>query len=193
MEKYSCFIPFVIVLSVLMLVYVLSRKSKSKRIQSETTQRIQKQAENPLDGCWLCTACGWFGRGHNRANHSANNSSSGCLTVLGIMLGCGLVLIGLPLLLVFGIGVIPIIAGIFIIITTIGASAVTSSQDRVNNSIQTTTPNNCPSCKNHTIIPAGSPKGQELISLDANFRQEATLEIARINELTKNYIDCKKI
>lgn len=91
------------------LLKVRNDRKAEQRNKEQAFTRIQYQAENPLDGCVICTACGWFGRATPRVIHTAR--SGGCAGASGVIIGALLVLIGIPMLLLGGIGVLPIALG----------------------------------------------------------------------------------
>ncbi len=172
----------VVLFSLLILGVVLLQRRSARKAREANLRKVQRQAENPLEGCWICTACGWFGRGIRRPMQASGSSGSGCLMGLGI--GCGgfLILIGLPMLVVFGVGVVPILVGVMLIITSIGTAATTSSQDALAHAVTWNTPHGCPSCRNHALIPATSPNGIQMLETTPALSRAATEEIERTRE-----------
>jgi cytochrome c-type biogenesis protein CcmH/NrfF len=104
---------------------------------------------------------------------------------VALVIGGGLILIGIPLLLLEGIGCIPILLGIIVLVTALIISAVASSQQAAAFSQISVTPNNCPQCRNHSIIPANSPNAQMLIASTPHLRDAAQAEIESVRSFVK--------
>ncbi len=168
------------------LLKIRNDRKTEQRNKEMAFARLQQQAENPLEGCFTCTACGWFGRTTPRTLYAP--APSGCGLATGIIIGGFLVLIGLPLLLLGGFGIFPILLGGIIIIASLSTSASNSSQRNVAISIASVTPNNCPQCKNHSVIPANSPNAHNLIATTPHLLAAATEEINRVRALTQSQI-----
>lgn len=168
------------------LLKVRNDRKAEQRNKEQAFTRIQYQAENPLDGCVICTACGWFGRATPRVIHTAR--SGGCAGASGVIIGALLVLIGIPMLLLGGIGVLPIALGTIILVSSSNTASITSSQRNAAISIAATTPNNCPQCKNHSVIPANSPNARNMIATTPHLLAATTEEIHRARALAQSQI-----
>ena len=146
---------------------------------------LQRLAANPLEGCWICTACGWFGRPPAAEGAAKPSMLGGGGSSIRLAFGIGLIILGL-LLLEVCIGVIPLVIGLFLCFTYFTA-ANKASHKKVIEAIHGTTPKACPSCSNHNVIPASSPNGTYLINSNPVVNQAATLEINNVQQLAASY------
>lgn len=146
--------------------------------QVETRLEAQRAAlrANPLRYHHCCPRCGWLGRlrpaeggpsGAGGAVAVAGGTAITGLGLVGIIGGSVLVLAGIPLLLVFGLGIIPIGVGIVFIVlgstaTTAGVSVGVAGAESASRASEVRqamaeAPRACPVCRTPGLIPASSP------------------------------------
>ena len=148
------------------------------KLQIDQNRRTEFLSERPLGEHLLCPACGWIGRpfrggaptytgkkvvGSVAAVGGVATAAAGCG---GSLLGFALIIIGIPLLFLWGLGVIPIaIGGILLAIgntaTSAGAAVAGSGARSVaaanfDSQEASSTPTLCPDCGGSGLIPADS-------------------------------------
>lgn len=172
----------VFVLAVIVLVYIKRAsvyiKTAPKRKQKAIRKQIEFIRDNPLSQHHLCTSCGWIGYLPITNQRSNLDGTAGIIggtitTVAGVgssAMGVVLILIGVPLLFVFGIGLIPIIYGAMLLFgggtaATAGtavAIAGTGARQRSRH-VQDEKKSLCPQCHKPDLIPAHSPIAKSII------------------------------
>jgi hypothetical protein len=101
--------------------------------------------------------------------------------------GIGLIILGLLTLELFCIGILPLAIGIVLCVRHV-KKANAASHRTVVTAIHAVTPNACPSCSNHSVIPAGSPNGAYLIASNPIINQAAAAEIQTVNQICSGFI-----
>lgn len=177
-------------------------------------ERIDHYLAHPLADHTLCTACGWLGRFRSNAPTysgtktvgSVAAAGGGGIAILGIGgsgLGIVLILIGLPLLLFFCIGVIPIVIGVILLFvggtatvagTSVAAAGATAAHGANRAATQAAAaPNQCPQCKNVGLIPALSPMGVHHITNTPTVSAAAEIEARKVIANLPNVIDIQPL
>lgn len=177
-------------------------------------ERIEYYRANPLIDHTLCTTCGWIGRFRSNAPTYSGTKAVGGVAAVGgtgiAALGCGgsivgivLIVIGIPLLFFFGLGLIPIILGVVMLSvggtaaaagTTVAASGASMASGAANAAKSAATaPNQCPQCKNVGLIPALSPMGIHHITNTPTVSTIAEIEAQKVIDSLPHVVDVQPL
>ena len=164
---------------------------EERKGEQERLNQLQRLAANPLEGCWICTACGWFGRPPGVDPARLPEKRPGVVSGIGMAFGIGLIIFGLLTIELFCIGLLPLGIGIFLCMRHVKAANAASHRTVVG-AIHAVAPNACPACSNHSVIPASSPNGAYLIASNPIINSAASAEIHNVQQLCSNFIEGPK-
>ncbi len=178
-----------------------SQQKRQPYTQQQQDADINQLRMSPLMHHHLCTICAWVGHVGAFQHQGSIATTAGSavaaggvaasgLGIGGMILGIILIIVGIPLLFFFFLGVIPIVIGFILLFmggtaTTAGsiaaaAGVTTAAQASDAKRAAAQAPPQCPMCKNVGLIPALSPLAQKMIQENPNLAAMARSESERV-------------